>query len=71
MSMNSDMKALPNQTNVWSIDSKDINEDNLKPVNDKGTHWSLTLTEPTQIDDLLIEINNAGWTKVRVTFLSV
>ena len=68
MSMNSDVKALPSQTNVWSIDSNEITKDNLKPVNDKGTHWSLTLTEPTQIDDLLNEINNAGWTKVSVTF---
>ena len=68
MSMNSDRNALPSHTNVWSIDSANIIKDNLKSVYDEGTHWSLTLTEPTQIDDLLNEINNAGWAKVRVTF---
>ena len=68
MPMNSDLNALPSQTDVWTIDSADMTTDNLNPVNYEGTHWSLTLTESTPIDDLLDEINNAGWTKVRDTF---
>lgn len=70
MSLNSNQNALPNQKKVWRIDSAQITTGNLKPVNDRGTHWSLTLTEPTQIGDLLDEINNAdGWTKVRINFV--
>ena len=66
MSLNSDKDALPSQKNVWEIDSADF-KGNLNPVNDKGTHWSLTLTEATKLDELLEEINNTqGWAKVSV-----
>ena len=72
MSLNSNQNALPNQNKVWRIDSAQITTGNLNPVNDRGTHWSLTLTEPTQIGDLLDEINNAdGWTRVRVNFVGM
>ena len=67
--MNSDQNALPNPVKVWRIDSAALTTGNLKPVNDEDTHYSITLTKSTQIDQLLKDINNAaGWAKVRVAF---
>ncbi|KAI0312373.1 hypothetical protein OF83DRAFT_1176706 [Amylostereum chailletii] len=66
MSTNSNRGSLPNQNkNVWSIDSDNLSTGRLKPVNDHDTHWAITLTQDTQIDELLDAINNAdGWSKV-------
>lgn len=48
--------------NCWSIDSSKF-FNNLKAVNDHDTHWAITLVEDTNIDTLLTNINDAGWTK--------
>ena len=71
--MNSNPSALFSKTKVWTIDSEQLIKSlpNMKPVNDKGTHWSLTLTQATHIDLLLDQINDVGWTKVRITFCLV
>ena len=69
MLLNSVQNNLPNQKKVWKIDSAQIATGNLQLIYNKGTHWVLTLTVPTQIDALLDDINNAdGWIRVRVTF---
>lgn len=49
----------PGVSSIWAV---------LHPVNDHDTHYSITLIKATQIDDLLNDINNAGWTKVRPPF---
>ncbi|KAM6498687.1 hypothetical protein JOM56_006635, partial [Amanita muscaria] len=45
MSMDSDTDALPSKI-IWKIDSENFSAP-LEPVNDYGTHWSITLTQPT------------------------
>ena len=70
MSMNSNWNTLLSQKKIWSINSEDITTGNLKLVNDHGTHFSITLIEATQIDQLLKDINNNdGWTKVSLSHI--